>query len=155
MECERKRALLLFFLSIKKKTLADSSLRLNPLGPSLRAGQWNECTVIFFNQERRKIHNPSKTTAQPMGMLGTKWRVWPDMSFFPIEKDFISIGKLLTDGPPNLPSLTLIRRLCLLIQLNSLQVPSSTFGHLMDLNLFQQFIILMEKKYLLIIFLFH
>ena len=63
-----------------------------------------------------------------MGMLGTKWRVWPDMSFIPIEKDFISIGKLLTDGTPNLPSLTLIRRLCLLIQPNSLQVPSSTFG---------------------------
>ena len=51
-----------------------------------------------------------------MGMLGTKWRVWPYMSFFPIEKDFISIGKL-----------TLI----LLIQFNSLQVPS-TFGESLE-----------------------
>ena len=40
-----------------------------------------------------------------MGMHGTKWRVCPDMSFFPIEKDFFAIGKLLTDGTPQPPFL--------------------------------------------------
>ena len=53
------------------------------------------------------------------------------MSFFPIEKRLYFNRETYTDGTPNLPSLTLIRRLCLLIQFNSLQVPS-TFGESLE-----------------------
>lgn len=60
------------FHQTEQKSLSDSSLRLNPLGPSLRSGCWNECTVIFFKREYWIHQQPRRSR---WSWLGTKWRV--------------------------------------------------------------------------------